>query len=73
MFDQPSTVSIAGEGETRPLARSRRRLLRGITGAAELAVVSGGPLTACSGSLGTKKEDDGASFPGARAMSSAAR
>ncbi|WP_406515018.1 hypothetical protein OH809_09010 [Streptomyces sp. NBC_00873] len=39
-------------------------MLRGVTDAADLAVVSGGLLAACSGSLGTKKKDDGASFSG---------
>jgi multiple sugar transport system substrate-binding protein len=58
MSDVESSGSTSGS-TTGGVSPSRRNLLRGMTGAAGLAVVSGGLLSACSSSNDDKKKDNG--------------
>jgi multiple sugar transport system substrate-binding protein len=58
-----SDVESSGSNADRGISPTRRNLLRGVTGAAGLAVVSGGLLTACSSSSDSKKNTGSSSGP----------
>lgn len=59
-----SDVESSGSSTHSGIAPTRRNLLRSVAGAAGLAAVSGGLLTACGGSSGTKKPSGPASVAG---------
>ncbi|SDO21611.1 carbohydrate ABC transporter substrate-binding protein, CUT1 family [Actinacidiphila guanduensis] len=59
MSDVESTGSTSDSTVSGPLSASRRNLLKGVAGAAGLAAVSGGLLTACGGGGSDDKKSGG--------------